>query len=183
VYRNGRVWCAHSGGLPVEPSTANRTAVFWYDLNPSSAASPIVQSGVVDGGTGVHHFSPSITANSSDDVLLGFTRSDSTRYAEAVVTGRESGDTAGTMGSITVIKSGEDSYVKDFGRGSVRWGDYSSTVVDPTDDTTFWTIQEYAATDVGSEQYDDRWGTWWAQVGGTPISQGVVPVLMYLLTN
>ncbi|MBW1847889.1 MAG: hypothetical protein JRJ27_12260 [Deltaproteobacteria bacterium] len=180
VLRNGSVWCTHNAGLPVSPSASTRTAVFWYELNPASSASPIVQSGVVDGGTGVHHFSPSITANINDDVLLGFTRSDSSRYAEAVVTGRENTDTAGTMGSITVIKSGEDSFVKDFGTGRVRWGDYSATVVDPADDATFWTIQEYAETDVGSEQYDDRWGTWWAQVGGEPIPT-VVPVLMFLL--
>ena len=47
-----------------------------------------------------------------------------------------------------MITSGEDSYVKDFGTGSVRWGDYSATVVDPADDKTFLTIQDYAAFDM-----------------------------------
>ena len=28
--------------------------------------------------------------------------------------------------------------------GINRWGDYSSTVVDPVNDTDFWTVQEYA---------------------------------------
>jgi hypothetical protein len=28
--------------------------------------------------------------------------------------------------------------------GSNRWGDYSATVVDPTDPNRFWTIQEIA---------------------------------------
>ena len=68
------------------------------------------------------------------------------------------------MDPITTIKAGEDSYVKDFGSGRVRWGDYSATVVDPADDTTFWTIQEYAETDVGPLESDDRWGTWWAKL-------------------
>ena len=40
----------------------------------------------------------------------------------------------------------------------MRWGDYSATVVDPEDDTTFWTIQEYAVEDEGPDPDDDRWG-------------------------
>ena len=28
-----------------------------------------------------------------------------------------------------------------------RWGDFSQTVVDPEDDQTIWTFQEYAAVD------------------------------------
>ena len=34
-----------------------------------------------------------------------------------------------------------------------RWGDYSDTVVDPTDPYTFWTFQEWAsAPDIWSTQ-------------------------------
>jgi hypothetical protein len=65
------------------------------------------------------------------------------------------------LGTSENLQPGEDSYVKDYGQGSVRWGDYSATVVDPSDDLTFWTLQEYAETDVGSGPSDDRWGTWW----------------------
>ena len=81
-----------------------------------------------------------------------------------MATGRKYSYPPGAMGTISVLKAGEDSYVKDFGSGRVRWGDYSATVVDPVDDTTFWTIQEYAETDVGSSQADDRWGTWWSHI-------------------
>ncbi len=166
VLRDGRLWTTHSGGLPAG-GAADRTAVFWYELDPdllNTTGDPIVQSGVLDGGSGVHHFFPSIAVNSINDVALGFSRSDSTRFVEGVVTGRKSSDPAGSMDAITVIKGGEDSYVKDFGSGQVRWGDYSATVVDPDDDLTFWTIQQYAATDVGPDPDDDRWGTWWAQL-------------------
>ena len=43
-----------------------------------------------------------------------------------------------------MLKSGEASYFKDFGTGDNRWGDFTATVVDPVDDTSMWTIQEYA---------------------------------------
>ena len=48
-------------------------------------------------------------------------------------------------------------------------GNYSATVVDPTDDKKMWTIQEYAAPPVlryGSD--DDSWGTWWGMLDPTP---------------
>jgi hypothetical protein len=66
VCRNGHLWATHSAGLPAA-GTADRTAVFWYEIDPTANLNdPIVQSGVVDGGADVHHFFPSIAANSTD---------------------------------------------------------------------------------------------------------------------
>jgi hypothetical protein len=161
TFRNGRVWTTHSGGLPAA-GTADRTAVFWYELDPTALPAPITQSGVLDGGTGVHHFYPSIGVNVNGDACVGFSRSDASKFAEAVAAGRLGTDTAGTMSAITVLKAGEDSYYKVFSGNRNRWGDYSATVVDPADDLTIWSLQEYAATSVGSGASDDRWSTWWA---------------------
>ena len=171
VFRNGRLWFTHSGGRPNDgsdsPTTKDRTVVSWYEVNPlrlNTTGAPVLQSGTLDGGAGVHYFFPSIAVNKNNDAALGFSRSLPGIYVSAAVTGRQGTDPTGTMDPITTIKAGEDSYVKDFGSGRVRWGDYSATVVDPADDTTFWTIQEYAETDVGPLESDDRWGTWWAKL-------------------
>jgi hypothetical protein len=173
VYRNGKIWCTHSGGLPVRQ--VDRTAVFWYQLDPTAMeanGNPIVQSGVVEGGLGVHHYYPSITANSADDACIGFTRSDTSRFAEAVYTIRLGTDPPNAMRPVAVLKPGLDRYRKTFGRSRVRWGDYSATVVDPSDDHTFWTVQEYAAPSTGPTPNDDQWGTWWSKVvPGTPVSK------------
>ena len=160
VFRNGHLWLTHTGGLPV--GSVDRTAVFWYEVNPVTPA--IVQSGVIDGGVDVHHYFPSISVNQFDEVVIGFTRSDATRYAQAVFVSRQPTDPAGWTSPIQVIKMGEDSYAKDFGSGRIRWGDYSATAVDPLDDQTLWTLQEYAVFDVGPTDSDDRWGTWWGKV-------------------
>jgi len=186
VFRNGSVWCTHSGGLPVAPSTSNRTVVLWYQLNPAAMPTPIVQSGVVDGGAGVHHYFPSITANANNDVCLGFTRSSASLYAEAVFCGRRSGDASGTMRPVVVYKAGLASYIKRFTDPRIRWGDYSATVVDPSNDTTFWTIQEYAAMDVGPSPNDDRWGTWWGRIHPieiTGVAEEMSPTAMALFQN
>lgn len=163
INRNGHLWVTHSGA---NPGVADRTNVYWYELDPAlmvSSGAPIVQSGVIDGGAGTHHFFPAIAVNQNDDVCIGMSRSDATRFVEAIVADRVSTDPSGTLSALTVIKAGEDSYVKDFGSGRVRWGDYSAAAVDPSDDLTLWTIQQYAETDVGPSASADRWGTWWAR--------------------
>jgi hypothetical protein len=170
VFRNDRVWCTHSGGRPAQAANT-RTAVFWYELDPAAMPNPIVQSGDIDGGDMVHHFYPSISANARNDMLIGFSRCDATKFAEGVYTGRHASDPAGTVNVITVLKAGVDTYIKGF-PNTIRWGDYSATVVDPADDLTFWTIQEYAEADVGPNPSDDRWGTWWGSATLFPPPDG-----------
>jgi len=162
VQRNGMIWAVHSGGLP--DTGANRTSAFWYELDPTKlSTTPIIQSGVVDPGTGSHYYYPSIVANKNDDVAMGFSHSNSSTYIREMATGRVSTDAAGAMNTPYEIRSGEDSYVKIFGGTRVRWGDYSATRVDPTDDTTFWSIQQRAVIDVGAGASDDRWETNWSK--------------------
>src|SRR5207249_2423407 len=48
----------------------------------------------------------------------------------------------GMTGSPTLAQSGSSSYNLQSVNGQ-RWGDYSQVVVDPNDDMTMWTFQEY----------------------------------------
>jgi hypothetical protein len=174
VFRSGSIWCTHSAGLPAG-GTADRTSVFWYELDPTALPAPIVQSGMVDGGTGVHHFFPSISANAAGDAVVGFSRSSAATFPQAAYAGRLNSDPLNTIRPVDVIKDGESYYTKFFSGTRNRWGDYSATVVDPVDDNTFWTIQEYAAMRVGTDTVSSgRWGTWWAQI--TP--SGELPIQM-----
>jgi len=190
VFRDGKIWCTHTGGFPV--GNVDRTAVLWYQLDPAlmvETGDPIVQSGVLRGGPGVHHFFPSVAVNAAGDVCIGFSRSDVSRFVEAVYAGRRGTDPPNMMQAIRILKAGLGVYRKTFGASRVRWGDYSATVVDPTDDLTFWTIQEYADSSVGPAPNDDRWGTWWGKVvPATPLSaveasMDVVPDRFVLAQN
>jgi hypothetical protein len=40
--------------------------------------------------------------------------------------------------------------------------------VDPSDDISLWTVQEYARIPIGRGDAGGRWGTWWGRVGGGP---------------
>jgi hypothetical protein len=168
VVRNHRLWAAHVGGLPCcGTADADRTAIFWYEIDPASLASsgtPFVQRGIIDAGADFHHFYPSIAVNTRGEALIGFSRSDPTKFVEAVFTGRLANDPPGTVRTISTYRVGLSKYVRDAGSGAVRWGDYSSTLVDPSDETTFWTIQEYADTDLGPLPEDDRFRTVWAKI-------------------
>jgi len=160
VVRDGQLWVTHSAGLPADTNPPDRAAIFWYQIDLSSMAStgaPVVQSGVIEEGPGTHLFYPSIAVNQNADVCIGFSRSDATRFAEAVVTSRLGTDPPGTMAPLSVLKEGEGAYFETLGFGRNRWGDYSATAVDPEDDLAFWTIQEYAVSDT-------RWGTWWGRL-------------------
>ncbi len=160
MFRDGRMWFTHTGGLPML-GPPDRTASFWYELNPAAMPSPLVQSGKLDGGPGEHYFFPAIAVNSRREACLGFSHSNGGIYVEAAFTGRAADDPLGTMQAVQTLKAGEAPYYKTYGGSSNRWGDYSATVVDPVDGTTFWTIQEYAATPGGGA---DRWGTWWGEI-------------------
>ena len=56
-----------------------------------------------------------------------------------------------TFSPITQTHLGSGTYFVDFGAGENRWGDYSATVLDPSDPNSFWTFQEFA-------NGTDNWG-------------------------
>ncbi len=164
VWRNGSLWAAHTVFLP--STTPNRASVQWWQVQTNAT---VTQRGLVDepGATRFYAF-PSIAVNKNDDVLVGFSSFSASEPASARYAFRLATDPANTLQLPSVLKDGEDCYYKDFSSGRNRWGDYSATVVDPTDDTRMWTVQEYAETSAGAGAYDDRWGTWWGMLDPTP---------------
>ena len=146
VYRNGSVWTAHA------VAQGGKSVARWYQIAVSPIA--LAQSGTIDDPTR-YYFMPGISVNANDNMVVGFTGSSSSQYAASYVTGRKASDVSGQTGPVVQLKAGEGGY-SDGGNPS-RWGDYSLTSVDPTNDLDFWTIQEYARA--GS-----IWGTWIGQV-------------------
>lgn len=164
VYRNGALWAAHTIFLPAGGSPT-RSSIQWWQVTPAGS---ITQRGLVDDPSGAKYFAfPSIAVNSINDVLVGYSRFSGSQYASANYSFRYGVDPAHTLQADTVLKAGEAPYAKTYGGTRNRWGDYSSTVVDPVNDTDMWTLQEYAWTAGGGF---DRWATWWGRIApsGTP---------------
>jgi hypothetical protein len=72
------------------------------------------------------------------------------------------GDAINSLRADAVFKDGEG---YSFNGNPNRWGDYSSTVVDPVNDLDIWTIQEFAGKPDDPFQ---KWGTWWKRVVFAP---------------
>lgn len=162
VFRDGGVYYAQTVGLA---ASVGHTAVQWVELN---AAGNFVRGGRVDDPSGARWYAyPTISANANRDVLLGFTAFGPTGFPSAAYAFHGAADAASSMRDPVVLKAGEGPYEKTFGHGRNRWGDYSNVQVDPSDDTSLWTIQEYAGTPLGSGDGSGRWSTWWGKVTGS----------------
>lgn len=162
VYRNGSLWCAQTAFLPANSPT--RTAAQWWQFTPSGT---IEQFGRVDDPSGAKFYAyPSLAVNASNDVLIGYSRFSDSQYASGNYSYRFHFDPANSLRGEQVAKAGEGVYYKTNGGGVNRWGDYSAASVDPQDDMTLWTVQEYARAPVGSPTTDGsgRWGTWWVRI-------------------
>jgi PASTA domain len=170
VYRNSAVWCTNTVFLPL--SSPSRSAVQWYEIDP--ATSRVLQAGRIQDSTGVQFFAyPSIAVNKFNDALLGFSRFASNQYASADYAHRACGDPANTFQNEEQYKAGAGPYFKTYSGTRNRWGDYSGTWVDPSDDTSMWTIQEYAKAPPNPNS--GTWGTWWGTLAPQPHAGPAAP--------
>ena len=123
------------------------SGIRWWELR-SPASSPVIyQEGTYAPGLtdGIHRWMGSIAMNSHGDMALGYSASNGTNpsvFPSVFYTARHAADPPGqmTLGEGS-IKDGTGSQTS-----SNRWGDYTAMVVDPTDDSTFWYIDEYVPT-------------------------------------
>ncbi len=147
------LWTAHNiavNSSGVGGQSGDRTAARWYEIGSLSGAPTITQSGTLfDPAASSPRFFwiPSIAANGQGHASLNSSAAGSGRFAEVASSGRLESDPAGATQPFDITQSSSSTY--NLGQGPTkRWGDYSQTVVDPTDNMTFWTFQEYAnATD------------------------------------
>ncbi len=155
VYRGGHLWCC----MTEDPDLDVRTEVVWQDISTNSyppTAPTITQSGFIDGtGTDPWTYMPSINVNSIGDAVIGFTQSSATECPGVYYASRYGSDPLGTFQKPVSAIVSAGFYDTLFTMDPERWGDYSSTVVDPDDDC-FWIANEYVAT---SATASSSWGT------------------------
>jgi hypothetical protein len=130
-----------------------RDAVHWMVLKEPS--NTLLGEGIISDASH-DFFYPSIAANHSGRILLVFNRSGSSSPDGDIGIYAAAGSftaSSVTMGSPFLVRQGTVSdYHLSFDSAPYRWGDYSATMVDPTDENLFWTIQEIPAASTA-------WGT------------------------
>ncbi len=157
TFYNGKLYTSHNCGLPAGGS--NRAAFAWYEITPSPIA--LNRGGVVDPGVATSDFSygtiaPLQTGQANPPIIGGCTvTSDSTFLSSAAFFIDASSSTVSDP-TTNIYSTGTNNYFKDFGGGANRWGDYSHTMIDPSDSTRVWTLQE------SCEGGANTWRTNWA---------------------
>ena len=145
------LWTAHNIGVNasgVGTSSGDRDAARWYQLGDLQTDPPtLTQSGTLFDTTGSNprfFWMPSIAMNGQGHASLNASTAGNGRRAEVAGSGRLATDPLGTTEAFDLIQSSNNGY--NLGSSAPRrWGDFSQTVVDPTDDQTFWTFQEYTS--------------------------------------
>jgi PEP-CTERM motif-containing protein len=121
---------------------AGNVAIHWTIINETT--SQVVQEGILSNPAFDYSY-PSIAANASGDIVIGFTRSglgaDGNLSAMAIVGHMVGGQIV--FDAPLLLKA---STVNNYHFLNGRWGDFSSTVVDPSNPNVFWTFQEFALT-------------------------------------
>mgnify|MGYP000914055839 CR=1 FL=1 len=172
--RNGRLWTAHNIAV-TNTGTADgnrtRTAARWYELGDLSTTPRLIQAGTLFAANTTNtfndrnYFIPSIMVTGQGHVALGASTAGANEAANAATAGRLAGDALGTLRDVVALTNSNSAYNPPRNNGNDdgfrRWGDYSYTSLDPCDDMTLWTIQEFCNA-------ADSWGVQVARLQAPP---------------
>jgi hypothetical protein len=137
---------------PAGSGASRRLGAKWYEIGNLTTTPTILQFGTLcttTTGSTVSNTErgflyPTVTLTGQGHMALAASHASSTEFVGIAAAGRLRTDPAGgTRAPETIVLAGGAAYtIGDPNRN--RWGDYSHTDVDPTDDQTVWTFQEYA---------------------------------------
>ena len=125
----------------VDADGTDHAGIRWYEIRSPGSSPSIYQQGTYAPDAN-HRWMGSVALDAGGNMALGFSVVGPSTFPSIRYTGRLATDPPNlmTLGE-TDLMVGTGSQTNSTG----RWGDYSSMVVDPVDDCTFWYTQEYYA--------------------------------------
>ncbi len=144
IYRDSSLWVAHS------INNSGYSSVRYVRI---STITNLATEDVALGAFGYWHFYPALCVDKDKNLAITFSRSGDTEYIGAYFAWRLNADPPGLQDAVT-LQPGRANYVKDFGGGRNRWGDYMGIGLDPSDGNNFWMHTEYA------ESPANTWAVW-----------------------
>ncbi len=138
VRRAGNLWAVQGIGY------AGRAALRWVRIDDATLV--VRQQGVISDPALSLYF-PSIAANEFGDAVIACSGSSPTQPISAYAFVGRTVSNVTTFSPPVLLRAGLDDYQRLDGSGFNRWGDYSATVLDPSDPRRFWTIQEFVLSD------------------------------------
>ncbi|MBI5660920.1 MAG: T9SS type A sorting domain-containing protein [Ignavibacterium album] len=160
IFRDGYIYFAHSIRNSVYPSYSS---VKYVKINADSIS---VSESAELGADGFWYFYPTLAVDPDGNIAITCSRSGLTEYIGSFYITRRATDPPGLSGAY-LLSQGLGNYVKDFGSGRNRWGDYFGIYTDPADPYEFWLFPEHAAA-------TNTWGTTVAKIRLKPFP-GIFP--------
>jgi hypothetical protein len=165
--RNGTesLWASHT--VCTDQNCTGPTAVRWYQFSVTGGnfpATPVQQQSWSNGNDGLWRWMPSIAADQNGNVAIGYSTSSPAQFPSIRYAGRLAIDAFNNLPqgeAIMTVGGGAQTHQ------TGRWGDYSMTTVDPSDNKTFWHVNEYYPTTDGA--------SWFTQIGRFNFPTGAVP--------
>ncbi len=142
------LWTAHTNEVNssgVSTVGGGRNGSRWYQIGSMTTTPTLIQSGTLYDPAATNplgYWMPSVAMSGQGHMALGCSRASVNNYTEIAAAGKLSSDPLGTTQAPTLVIASTTAYNVQ-GVDGQRWGDYSQTVVDPNDDQTMWTFQEY----------------------------------------
>jgi hypothetical protein len=128
--------------------------VRWYEFRLDGSGEPqLFQQGTYapDGG---YRWLPSIAMDKKGDIGVGYSFGDKSDYPGQRFAARRAADAKGQMTlQENVVAEGMASQTN-----TMRWEDYTTLDIDPSDDCTFWYVGDYYQK--GQENYSTRIGAY-----------------------
>ena len=131
--------------VDADASSGELAAVRWVEFRQSGDNQPwsLYQEGTYTAPNGKHAWNASLAMDGQGNIGMGYSSmsgpsTPSTIRVSSYFTGRNAGDPLGTMTAAEeLIANGNSNF------SGTRYGDYSKVDVDPSDDASFWFINEY----------------------------------------
>ena len=131
--------------VDTDASSNELAGVRWYEFRQNGDNQPwsLYQEGTYTAPDGRHAWHASLAMDGQGNIGMGYTsmsgpNTSSTVYISSYFTGRLSSDPLGVMTSAEGLIANGNGKIP-----GTRYGDYSKIDVDPSDDSTFWFINEY----------------------------------------
>lgn len=163
---SGRLWTCRAVGVNAEGTAAgaDRDACEWFEIDVAGPAPFLRQTGRLFDPTASEprfYYTPALTPNQQQYMVLGCSGSRQTEYVGAWVTSRLTSDAPGTLREPIPVRRGEGPYTLPLGTAGNLWGRVSNTVMDPDCGMCVWTVQHYAGP---PNVFGSNWATWISQL-------------------
>jgi hypothetical protein len=145
------LWTAHNievNTSGVGQAGGGRNGSRWYEIGSLTTTPTLIQSGTLFDAAATTPFGfwmPSVAMSGQGHMAIASSLASAAinGFASVSVAGRLRTDALGATEAPTLAQG--SSFLYDLGPGTPRrWGDFSQVGVDPKDDQTLWTFQEYA---------------------------------------